>query len=71
MHRPEICLPAAGYQLKTDRGTVTIRAKELSVSFHSLNFDYEGRPVYVFYSSGKITKTMDNSRDFLTIGITA
>ncbi len=49
MHRPEICLPAAGYKLKTDRGTLTVHAKELSVPFHSLNFDYEGRPVYVFY----------------------
>jgi exosortase/archaeosortase family protein len=49
MHRPEICLPEAGYKLKTDRGTLTIHTRELSVPFHSLNFDYEGRPVYVFY----------------------
>jgi hypothetical protein len=49
MHRPEICLPAAGYKLKTDRGTPTIHTRKLSVPLHSLNFDYEGRPVYVFY----------------------
>lgn len=49
MHRPEICLPAVGYKLRVDRGTIAIRAKELIIPFHSMDFDYEGRQVYVFY----------------------
>jgi exosortase len=49
MHRPEICLPSAGYKLRIDRGTITIQAKELIIPFHALDFDYDGRQVYVFY----------------------
>jgi exosortase len=49
LHRPEICLPATGYKLRMDRGTITIRAKELSIPFHALDFDYDGQEVYVFY----------------------
>jgi exosortase len=49
LHRPEICLPAAGYKLRMDRGTITINAKDLSIPFHALEFDYYGQPVYVFY----------------------
>jgi exosortase len=49
MHRPEICLPATGYRLRMDRGTLTIRAKELNIPFRALDFDYYGQEVYVFY----------------------
>ena len=49
LHRPEICLPAAGYKLEADRGTITVNAKDLSIPFHALEFDYNGQPVYVFY----------------------
>jgi exosortase len=49
LHRPEICLPAAGYRLRMDRGTITINAKELSIPFHALEFDGNGQLVYVFY----------------------
>jgi hypothetical protein len=49
MHRPENCLPAAGYKLHEDRGTVTIKAKNLLVPFHALDFEYAGEKVYVFF----------------------
>jgi len=49
LHRPEICLPAAGYQLRKDRGTIGINAGGLNIPFHSLEFDYRGEPVFVFY----------------------
>jgi len=49
LHRPEVCLPAAGYKLEADRGTITISAKDLSIPFHALEFDYDGQHVFVFY----------------------
>jgi hypothetical protein len=49
MHRPENCLPAAGYKLREDRGTITIKAKDLLIPFHDLDFEYEGDHVYVFF----------------------
>jgi exosortase len=49
MHRPENCLPAAGYKLSEDRGTITIKAKDLLIPFHDLDFEYAGDHVYVFY----------------------
>jgi exosortase len=49
LHRPENCLPAAGYKLQTDRGIITIRAKDLTIPFHALDFDYDGKQVYVYF----------------------
>ena len=49
MHRPENCLPAAGYKLLLDRGTITIKVKELCIPFHALEFDYNGQQVHVFH----------------------
>ena len=49
LHRPEKCLPAAGYKLKADRGIITVRAKQLDIPFHALDFDYGGEPVHVFF----------------------
>src|SRR5271166_3316718 len=49
MHRPENCLPGAGYKLRMDRGTITIKVKDLSIPFHVLEFDYNGRQVDVFH----------------------
>jgi exosortase len=49
MHRPENCLPAAGYKLREDRGTITIKAKDLLIPFHDLDFEYAGDHVYVFF----------------------
>jgi len=38
MHRPENCLPAAGYKLLEDGGTITVKAKNLLIGFHDLHF---------------------------------
>jgi exosortase len=50
LHRPENCLPAAGYKLQTDRGIITVRAKDLKIPFHAMDFEYDGRQAYVFFS---------------------
>jgi exosortase/archaeosortase family protein len=49
MHRPENCLPAAGYKLREDRGMINIKAKNLVIPFHALGFEYAGDQVHVFF----------------------
>ena len=41
-------MPTAGYKLRAERD-ITIKAKDLIIPFHTLDFDYDGRPVYVFF----------------------
>lgn len=49
MHRPENCLPAAGYTLRENRGMITVRTKDISIPFHDFDFQYRGKDVYVFF----------------------
>jgi exosortase len=49
LHRPEICLPAAGFQLQEDRGMITVKARDLDIPFHALDFDYDGKRVFVYF----------------------
>jgi exosortase len=50
MHRPENCLPAAGYRLREDRGTIMVEAKKnLFIPFRALDFEDGGYAVYVFF----------------------
>ena len=48
-HRPENCLPAAGYKLLEDRGTITVKAGNVFLGFHDLHFECGGEDVYVFF----------------------
>jgi exosortase len=49
LHRPEDCLPGAGYKLRADLGAITIKVKDLLIPFRVLDFDNNGRQMYVFY----------------------
>jgi hypothetical protein len=49
LHRPEICLTAAGFQLQEDRGMITVKARDLDIPFHALDFDYDGKQVFVYF----------------------
>jgi exosortase len=49
LHRPENCLPAAGFKLQEDRGMITVKAKDLTIPFHAMDFDYDGQQAYVFF----------------------
>jgi exosortase len=49
MHRPENCLPAVGYKLGSDRGNIIVKAPNLSIPFHALDFEYTGDHLYVFF----------------------
>jgi exosortase len=48
-HRPDICLPASGYQLERDLGTVSVNAVGLSIPFQAFVFSSRTGPVHVFY----------------------
>jgi exosortase len=49
LHRPENCLPASGFKLQVDRGMITVKAKDLNIPFHAMDFDYNGKKVYVYF----------------------
>jgi hypothetical protein len=49
LHRPDDCLRGVGYKLGADLGSITIKAKDLLIPFRVLDFDYHGKPAYVFY----------------------
>jgi hypothetical protein len=48
-HRPEICFTGAGYKLQADRGNIIIRIQNLSIPFHAMDFEYQGKQLYVFF----------------------
>lgn len=48
-HKPDICLPAAGLRLDTYRGVEKMRVGDLEIPFQCYLFDYQGRPLHVFY----------------------
>lgn len=48
-HRPQNCLPGAGYKPCGDHGMITVQAKGLSIPFHALDFEDGGNKVYVFF----------------------
>jgi len=49
LHRPDDCLPGAGYKLRADHGAITIKVKDLLIPFRALDFEYNGQQMYVFY----------------------
>jgi exosortase len=48
-HRPEICLPSAGFTLVEEFDAVPIRVADTELFFRSYHFDNRGRPVFVFF----------------------
>lgn len=48
-HRPENCLPGAGYKPCGDHGMITVQIQGISIPFHALDFEDDGNKVYVFF----------------------
>ncbi len=48
-HRPEICLPAAGLELKLNRGIETFKVNGLELPFRAYFFKDRGLPLHVYY----------------------
>ena len=49
MHRPENCLPAAGYRLRENRGPIAIQTTNGPITFRALDFEYAAARVDVFF----------------------
>ena len=48
-HRPDVCLPAAGWRQVSDEGVVYLDAGPLQLPFRRYIFEQEGRPFHVFF----------------------
>jgi exosortase len=48
-HRPENCLPGAGYKPCGDHGIITVQVQGISIPFRALDFEDGGNKVYVFF----------------------
>lgn len=60
VHRPDICLPAAGKTLVADRGTRVFSAGGFSLPFRHYVFEDAGVPLHVYFS---ISTTASGSQD--------
>jgi exosortase len=49
IHRPDICLPASGLEMKSDNGIQLIPVNGVHLPIRSYRFDDHGMPLHVFY----------------------
>jgi len=49
LHRPDVCLPAAGLRQTSDAGTVDFEAGNLKLPFRRYTYESEGRTLFVFF----------------------
>lgn len=54
LHRPDICLPAAGTELQEDRGVLSFAAGGSEVPFHGYSFRQGGGLLYVYHGLWQI-----------------
>jgi hypothetical protein len=59
VHRPDVCLPAAGKKLVADRGTHVFSAGGFSLPFRHYVFDDAGVPLHVYFSISTATSGSD------------
>ncbi|KAF0094483.1 MAG: hypothetical protein E1N59_1788 [Puniceicoccaceae bacterium 5H] len=50
VHRPDVCLPSAGYELVAQEAPLTWNAGAQSLEFETFRFQFGPRPLYVFFS---------------------
>jgi len=60
MHRPDVCLPAAGYCYDGEGSPVTVPVKGLPIAFRHYLFDTQTRPVQVFFSLLNLNRASEN-----------
>jgi exosortase len=61
IHRPDICLPAAGMTLQQSYGMRFVAAKQISLPVRSYRFDDRGVPLHVFYCYWDGRSSYDNA----------
>lgn len=49
LHRPDVCLPAAGFEQVADRGVVCLPAGGLDLPFRRYIYEAQGQRLYVFF----------------------
>jgi exosortase len=49
LHRPDVCLPAAGFEKISDSGVVWLPARGLDLPFRRYIYEAQGRRLYVFF----------------------
>jgi exosortase/archaeosortase family protein len=72
MHRPEVCLPAAGLRRIADRGILNVEAQGLTLPFEASQFESaSGQPIFVYFcpwqnrpgTSGRSEEFRDSARE--------
>jgi len=48
-HTPEVCLPAAGFQLTTEHELQAVPVQQLTIPFRAYTFSTRNQPLYVFF----------------------
>jgi hypothetical protein len=62
IHRPDICLPAAGLTMVGDQGLRLLEVNGVKLPVRSYRFDNQGTPLHVFYCYWDARSTYDNTR---------
>lgn len=65
LHRPDICLPAAGRTLVAELPGETVTAGDLRIPFRVYQFDNQGQPLFVFYCLWEVGNHDQDSNDIL------
>jgi hypothetical protein len=72
MHRPEVCLPAAGLRRIGDRGILNVDAQGLTLPFEASQYESaSGQPIFVYFcpwqnrpgNSGRSEEFRDSARE--------
>ena len=48
-HRPEVCLPASGMEMRDQRGVMDFEANGLTLPFRAFRFEDRSRPLFVYF----------------------
>lgn len=67
-HRPDICLPATGFNLQEDRGSRTFRAQGVSLPFQAYSFKKGEESVFVYHGIWPLRSERGMQRGPMAIG---
>jgi exosortase len=62
IHRPDICLPASGLSLTSDKGIRLLRINGVNLPVRSYRFEQGGTPLHVFYCYWDARSTYENTK---------
>lgn len=68
MHRPDICLPAAGTELRRKRGLVPFELAGETLNFRAYEFEHQGSPIFVYHGIWQFRSTRGSQHGVLAEG---